>query len=106
MTLGKHKDVLLFHSAKTKIDQNLEATERRPDMARVSHFVELKNFGRAASPRLRQPLQLGHVQTGGHDDKMVNIDLSRDIKGMTRCFRQDAKIANFCSSGVRPFLPT
>ena len=79
MTLGKHKDVLLFHSAKTKIDQNLEATERRPDVACVSHFVELKNFGRAASPRLRKAVQVGQVQTGGHDDKMVNIDLSRDI---------------------------
>jgi len=79
VTLGKHKDVLLFHSAKTKIDQNLKATQRRPDMARVSHFVELKNFGRAAPPRLRKAVQVDQVQTGGHDDKMVNIDLSRDI---------------------------
>jgi hypothetical protein len=59
VTLGKHKDIFLFHSAKTKIDQNLKATQRRPDMAGVSHFVELKNFGRTAPPRLRQPLQVG-----------------------------------------------
>ena len=75
-------------------------------MARVSHFVELKNFGRAASPRLRKAVQVGQVQTGGHDDKMVNIDLSRDIKESQDFFGKDAKIANFCSSGVRPFLPT
>jgi hypothetical protein len=48
-------------------------------MACVSHFVELKNFGRAALPRLRQPLQVGQVQSGGHDDKMLKIDLSRGI---------------------------
>jgi len=79
VTLGKHKDIVLFHSAKTKIDQNLKATQRRPDMACVSHFVELKNFSCAASPRLPQPLQVGHVQTGGHEDKILKIDLSRDI---------------------------
>ena len=62
------------------MDQNLEATERRADMARVSHFVQLKNFNRTASPRLRKAVQVGQVQTGGHDDKMVNIDLSGDIK--------------------------
>ena len=79
MTLGKHKDIFLFHSAKTKIDQNLKATQRRPDMACVSHFVELKNFGRAASPRLREPPQVSQVQGGGHDDKMVKIDFSGGI---------------------------
>ena len=76
MALGKHNDIVFLHSAKTKIDQNLEATQRRPDMARVSHFVQLKNFNRAASPRLRQPLQVGQVQSGGHDDKIVKIALS------------------------------
>jgi hypothetical protein len=80
VTLGKHKEIFLFHSAKTKIDQNLKATQRRPDMACVSHFVELKNFDRAASPSLREPLQVGQVQSGGHDDKMVKIDLSGGCK--------------------------
>jgi hypothetical protein len=79
VTLGKHKEVLLFHSAKTKIDQNLEATQRRPDMACISHFVELKNFGRAASPCPRKAVQVDQMRTGDHDDKMVKIDLSRGI---------------------------
>jgi hypothetical protein len=71
-------------------------------MARVSHFVELKNFGRAASPRLREPLHVGQVQSGWHDDKM-EIDLSGGIIS-EKIFRQNAKIANFCSSSVGPFL--
>ncbi len=79
MALGEHNDIVFLHSAKTKIDQNLEATQRRPDMARISHFVQLKNFNRAASPRLPQPLQVSYVQTGGHDDKILEIDLSRGI---------------------------
>ena len=79
MPFGKHKDIVLFHSAKAEIDQDLKATERRTNMACAGHFVQLENFGRAALPRLRQPLQVGQVQTGGHDDKMVKIDLSRGI---------------------------
>ena len=79
MTFGKHKDILPFHSAETKIDQNLEATQRGPDMACVSHFVELKNFDGAASPRLREPLQVGQVHRRGHDDKMLKVDLSGSI---------------------------
>jgi hypothetical protein len=51
-------------------------------MARVSHFVELKNFGRAASPSLRQPLQDGQVQSRSHDDTMVKIDLSGGCKNI------------------------
>jgi hypothetical protein len=79
VTLGKHKDIVLFHSAKTKIDQNLKATQRRTDMACASHFVQLKNFGRTALPRLRQPFQVVPIRIGCHNHKMVKIDLSRGV---------------------------
>jgi len=64
-------------------------------MACVSHFVKLKNFGCAASPRLRKAIQVGQVQTGGHDDKMVNIDLSRDIKESQDFFGKMGKLQIF-----------
>ena len=43
MTLGKHKDIILVHSAKTRNRPKIfKATQRRTDMARASYFVQLR----------------------------------------------------------------
>jgi hypothetical protein len=70
VTFGKHNNVIVLHPAKTKIDQNLKATQRRPYMARPSHFVQLKDFGRTPSPRLRQPFQVIPGWIRSHGDKI------------------------------------
>lgn len=43
-------------------------------MPRAGHFVQLKDFGRTASPLLRQPFQVFLVWIGCHDHKMAKID--------------------------------